>query len=255
VAYGVTWYRQEAERRATRDARRLVVDTLSRLPADLSRSGDRYGAGAGRDHCSAGRWRGRHRQDDGTILFADDPTRVGQDPEMRGKIHAVAAGVEAWSTAAFGCFNLRVGEDGGLAAAVGRSPRDRRGGRNRGTVGLAAFHRGGGLRRAHRHRHLLRRHGASARARARCRASGPSRAGSKARPTPAADLPAYMQPGFQEEVQARLRVEEELETVEKERDSLRGKVRHLESQLETLRSQPSEPEPEPDAHVVPLSRR
>jgi hypothetical protein len=32
-------------------------------------------------------------------------------------------------------------------------------------------------------------------------------------------------------------------------------VRHLESQLEKLRSRPSEQESEPDAHVVPLSRR
>jgi flagellar biosynthesis/type III secretory pathway M-ring protein FliF/YscJ len=83
----------------------------------------------------------------------------------------------------------------------------------------------------------------------------PSRAEKKAQPAPNPDLPAYMQPGFQEEVQARRRVEDELEAVEKERDSLRAKVRHLESELESLRSRADEPDSEPDGHVVPLSRR
>jgi predicted nucleic acid-binding Zn-ribbon protein len=64
-----------------------------------------------------------------------------------------------------------------------------------------------------------------------------------------------MHPGFQEEAQARRRVEDELESVEKERDSLRAKVRHLESELDGLRSRSVDAEPEPDGHVVPLSRR
>jgi hypothetical protein len=275
VAYGVTWYRQgELEREATRDARRLVVDTLQPLltPADLEEPirGDRYEDLAAEvdDHLLGGPintvviWR-----DDGTILFADDPTRVGQkDPEMRDEIHAVAAGTSEGVVDGerFRVFtSLRVGEDGELAAAeVGRShaaivaearepwyPWVSRA--LIAAVVFAALYIATGIYFAVRGRLDTR----AAREGSAPSGRHPARAEQKAQPAPKADLPAYMQPGFQEEVQARLRVEEELETLEKERDSLRAKVRHLESQLETLRSRSSEPEPEPDAHVVPLSRR
>lgn len=272
VAYGVTWYRQgELEREATRDARRLVVDSLQPLltPADLEEpiQGDRYEELAAEvdDRLLGGPinavviWR-----DDGTVLFADDATRVGQkDPEMRDEIHAVAAGTSEGVVDGerFRVFtSLRVGEDGELAAVeVGRShavivaearepwyPWVSRA--LIAAVVFAALYIATGIFFAVRGRLDTRAGSAPSQPHS-------SRAEKKAQPAQAADLPAYMQPGFQEEERARRRVEEELETVEKERDSLRAKVRHLEGQLDTLRSRPSDPDPEPDGHVVPLSRR
>jgi hypothetical protein len=44
-----------------------------------------------------------------------------------------------------------------------------------------------------------------------------------------------MAPGFQEEVQARLRAEEELDGVRRERDALLDRVRHLEAELDGAR--------------------
>jgi hypothetical protein len=275
VAYGVTWYRQgELEREATRDARRLVVDSLQPVltPADLEDPirGERYEQLAAEvdDHLLGGPinvvviWR-----DDGTILFADDPARVGQkEPEVRDEIHAVAAGTSEGMVDGerFRVFtSLRVGEDGELAAVeVGRShaaivaeaqdpwyPWVKRGLIL--AVVFAALYVATGIFFAV----LGRLDARSARAGSAPSERQPSRAEKKARPAPDADLPAYMQPGFQEEMQARRRVEEELEAVEKERDSLRARVRHLESELESQRARPSEPEPEGDGHVVPLSRR
>jgi hypothetical protein len=275
VAYGVTWYRQgELEKEATRDARRLVVDSLQPLltPADLDAPirGERYQELAVHveDHLLGGPinavviW-----GDDGTVLFADDPARVGQrDPDVRDEVHAVAAGTSEGVVDGerFRVFtSLRVGEDGELAAVeVGRShaaivaearapwyPWVRRG--LVAAVIFAALYIATGIFFA-----ILRRLDArDASSTSAPSERHPSRAERKAQPAPNADLPAYMQPGFQEEVQARRRVEDELEAVEKERDSLRAKVRHLESELETLRSRADEAEPEPDGHVVPLSRR
>jgi hypothetical protein len=274
VAYGVTWYRQgELEREATRDARRLVVDSLQPLllPADLEEPirGERYEqlAAEVEDDLLGGPintvviWR-----DDGTVLFADDPARVGQkDPAVRDEVHAVAAGTSEGVIEGerFRVFtSLRVGEDGELAAAeVGRShaaivaearepwyPWVSRA--LVAAVVFAALYIGTGIFFA-----VLGRLDARG-----ARASGPnerhpSRAEKTSPSAATADQPAYMHPGFQEEAQARRRVEDELESVEKERDSLRAKVRHLESELDGLRSRSVDAEPEPDGHVVPLSRR
>jgi hypothetical protein len=79
-----------------------------------------------------------------------------------------------------------------------------------------------------------------------------ARVESPASPGQSGNQPPYMQPGFQEEVQARRRVEEELESVEKERDSLKARLRHLESELAAVKDRSGEPEPAAD--VVPFAR-
>jgi hypothetical protein len=58
-----------------------------------------------------------------------------------------------------------------------------------------------------------------------------------------ASLPAYMQPGFREEVEARRKVEAELATSERERAELRERLRRLEGELEEARRRASESEP------------
>jgi hypothetical protein len=89
----------------------------------------------------------------------------------------------------------------------------------------------------------------AARRPAPARASRPKR---DRRPAEEADLPPYMRPGFQEEAMARRRVEEELEEVRTERDSLRARVRHLESELEEVRGRAGRPESSDG--VLPLRR-
>jgi hypothetical protein len=252
-----------------------VVDSLQPLllPADLEAPirGERYEELAAHveDHLLGGPinavviWR-----DDGTVLFADDPARVGEkDPAMRDEIHAVAAGTSeaVIDGERFRVFtSLRVGEDGELAAVeVGRShaaivaearepwyPWVSRA--LVAAVIFAALYIATGIFFAV----LGRLDKRAARDGTAPSERHSARAEKKATQAPPVDQPAYMHPGFQEESQARRRVEEELEAIEKERDSLRAKVRHLESELETIRSRSSETEPEPDdAHVVPLSRR
>jgi hypothetical protein len=273
VAYGVTWYRLgELERDAVRDARKLAVDSLQPLltPADVEAPirGARYEelAAAIEEDVMVGPanavviWR-----DDGTILFADDPGRVGEkDPQMRDAIYGVVAGTSEGIVDGDrfrALTSMRVGEPEALVVAeIDRSHTPMVAEARdpwyvwvgRGLVAAAIFavlYVVTGIFFAVLGRldvRNARRETTPPRERHAAREGAAS-------PSPSPDRPAYMQPGFQEEVQARRRVEEELENVEKERDSLRARVRSLEAELEAMRSQSGDSEPAAD--VVPLSRR
>jgi hypothetical protein len=240
------------------------------LPTDAEAPvrGARYEelAGALRDDLLAGPinsvriWRA-----DGMILFADAPDLVGQrDPEMRDEIHAVTAGTSEGMVDGdrYRIITLlRVGEsEEPVVAELGRShvamvsearepwyPWVSRG------LTAAAVCAALYVATAIFFALFAGLEGRAARRRWSPREGRPARADRKASPAPNPDLPAYMQPGFQEDAQARRRVEEELEAVEKERDSLRMRVRHLESELEALKARSGEPVP--DGDVVPLARR
>ena len=63
------------------------------------------------------------------------------------------------------------------------------------------------------------------------------------------DLPAYMRPGFQDEVEARREVESALETAQQERAQLLERLRRAEAELDEARRQLAEREP--TGHVLP----
>lgn len=58
-----------------------------------------------------------------------------------------------------------------------------------------------------------------------------------------------MRPGFQEEVQSRRHLEEELEVVRRDRDALRQRVQHLEAELTRLRAPREEAAIEPPGEL------
>jgi hypothetical protein len=62
------------------------------------------------------------------------------------------------------------------------------------------------------------------------------------------NLPAYMRPGFQDEVEARREAETALEAAEKERVQLLERLRRTEAELEEARRQLAEREP---GHALP----
>jgi hypothetical protein len=257
VAYGATWYTQgELEREATKDARKLAIDVVQPMlvPSDAVNPirGERYEQLLRyvEERVLAGPVnRVRLWRPDGTIVFADDPASVGdRDPGMRDDIHAVIAGTSE-SVVQGDRFRtltlLRLGEPPVLVAveldrshsAIVERARDRwypwaiRAGVAAGVcvalyiVTVIAFGLFGALKGrarptrpkepARQARKTLQRHAAA-----------------KAQE---ADVPAYMLPGFQEQVQARQRAEESLEAIERERNELRERVRRLESELEEAR--------------------
>lgn len=253
VAYGATWYTQgELEREATRDARKLAIEVLQPMlvPSDAASPirGERYEQLLGHveERVLAGPInRVQFWRPDGTILFADDPAFVGRrEPGMRDDIHAVIAGTSE-SVVQGDRFRtltlLRLGEPPVLMAveldrshsAIVEQARDRwypwaiRAGVAAGVcVALyVATVIGFGLFGAMK--------GRSPKPRTESKRDGhkktQARAGGKAQD---ADLPAYMLPGFQEQVQGRQRAEDSLEMVEKERNDLRERVRRLEAELE-----------------------
>ncbi len=272
LAYGVTWYTQgRLERDATRDARKLVVESfqplLSTADVEAPVRGDRYDEllatlreGLLSGPINAVRlWRA-----DGTVLFADTPAMVGErDPEMREAIHSATAGTAEGFVDGdrFRVFApVHVGDSDVLVAAeldrshaaivaearetwypwVGRGLAVAAGFAGLYVVTAIFFGILGGLgRRASRRE-------ASAPAK-------PARARREVPPAPIPNLPPYMQPGFQDEVQARREVEGELETVMRERDSLRERVRRLEIELE--RRAGGEDDGDRPGEVVPLARR
>jgi hypothetical protein len=259
IAYAVTWYRQsELEKAATRDARKLAVEVLQPLltPADVAApiEGERYDTlqRAVTQRMLGGPIDGvRVLASDGTILFADDEDLVGErEPELRPDIHAAIAGT-AESVVVGERFRtittLKIGEPPAVVAVeLGRShtaiveeaqdpwyPWVQRGiVAGAVCVGLAIatwllFSFIGGLRKATAHR--------------RDTVEWPPKRSRREPDRPIdPDSPAYMLPGFQEEVQARRRVEEELEQTRRERDSLRNRVRRLEMELDEARGEPSE---------------
>jgi hypothetical protein len=257
VAYGLTWYTQtQLQRDATRDARKLAVDVLQPilLPADAQGPirGTRYEELLAHVERSvlAGPINGvKLWAADGTVLFADDPALVGRrEPEMRDDIHAAIAGTsqgtvegERFRT----LTSLQVGQPPTLLAveldqshvALVEQAKERwypwtiRGGVAAAVcVGLyiaAAifFSLLVGLERRSAQRE----------------ASAPritAKATGRGAKEPASDesLPAYMRPGFQEEVEARRAAEAALAEIQKERAQLLELLRRTEAELEETRA-------------------
>ncbi len=264
VAFGVTRYRQsELERAATRDARKLAVDVLQPMltPADVEDPirGTRYDELLASVHevVLAGPINGlRLWRADGTILFADEPNFVGRRfPDMREDVHAVMGGTtqsEVDGDRFRTLTSLRVGEDPPVVVAVELDqphgaiverakdpwyPWVFRAGTAAAVcivlyVATALFF---ALLGAQSRRATQRKEPAGATKRSPVRAPG-SR-------TTDADLPAYMQPGFREEVEARRRAEEALAQADQERVALRARLSRLEAELDEARGRITEQEP------------
>ena len=253
VAYGVTWYQQtELEADATRDARRLSLDVLQPLLVSADAQGPVRGArydellDAVEKRVLAGPINGvLLLAQDGTVLFADQPALVGDEqPALRDDIHALISGASQSSVDDGRFRTLTVLEIGSpptpVAAELVRS--------HTAIVeesreqwypwvwraipaaivsfGLAlvtaiVFFAIGALRRR------------SARQRS-AGAAAPVRR-KKAERVANENLPAYMQPTFKDEVAARRRAEEELNTVQHERDALATRVQRLEAELDRLK--------------------
>lgn len=261
VAFGATRYIQsDLERDATRDARKLAVDVIQPMLVPSDAAGPIRGArydqllAAVEDRVLAGPInRVRIWRADGTVLFSDDLSDVGERvPEMRDDIHAAVAGTAESAVAGERYRTLtsvRVGEppivlavelDRSHPAIVERSrarwyPWAIRAGVGAGVcLGLYVatvllFGLLGALKRRPR------------------RARKPGREGRKAAGSAPAELdeslPIYMQPGFQQEVQARHRTEEALAAAERERRDLRERVRRLEAELDEARRRLEEHKP------------
>jgi hypothetical protein len=252
VAYGVTRYQQgELERDATREARKVAVESLQPLldAADVAGPirGGRYEelVASVREEVMAGPIVGvRLWAPDGTILFAETPDLVGRrDAAMRDEIQSAVAGTPQGFVDGVRyrvLVPLRVGDPAEVVAAeldrshtaiVAESEEQWYPWTKRGLTAAAVF---AGLSVltviVFGLLGLLQRRGA--RPKEPKPESRPRRAVREPVETREDDLPPYMQPGFQAESKARRRVEEELDSVTQERDSLRSRVRHLEAEVE-----------------------
>ena len=264
AAYGVTRYLQsELETDATRDARKLSVDVLQPLliPSDAEGPvrGTRYDEllSSVDQRVLAGPinavtlWAA-----DGTIVFADRRDLVGErEAAMRDDIHAAVAGTSQSSVEGDRFATLTVLEIGNpptlVAAELGRShaaiveesketwyPWMERAITAAivcfalfvaTAIGFFAF---GVLRRlaARRREPDASANGSAIHRRdpAKAERRAPAVAGDE-------DLPAYMLPGFREEVESRQRVEDELNATRSERDALVERLRRLEAEREGAR--------------------
>jgi hypothetical protein len=268
AAYGITWYQQDQlERDATRDARKLSVDVIKPLltPVDAEGPvrGDRYDEllAAMEKNVLAGSVSSvRVWGADGTVLFADDPSLVGdKEPAMRDDVHATIAGTSQSTVDGERYRTLTAIELGQppivVAIELGQShtgiveqareqwyPWVRRG--ITWAIVFAVLYVGtaiffavlGSLER----RSKRRPDAASANGSSNGRSSG-----RKAHPASPADpnLPAYMRPGFQEEVEARREVETALEAAHQERAELAERLRRTEAELEQARRRLADLEP------------
>jgi two-component system, NarL family, sensor kinase len=259
AAYGITRFRlTELEQAATRDARRLAVEVVQPAlsPGDGSRPmrGARYesmlstieGRVLLRPIGAVRIWSG-----DGTIVFADDPKLVGDRmPAMRDDIHDLNAGAVSGFVKG-GRFHtlvlLRVAKSPtSLAAELIRShaplvEKAKRpwypwvGRAIRGAIAFAALYvvtwAGLFVYDVLRRRSALRR----------------SRATMKEERSAAAEedenVPAYVRPGFREELETRQRVERELTSAQAERDELARRLQQAELELERLKATASVSEP------------
>jgi hypothetical protein len=257
ATYGVTRYLQsELESDANRDARKLSVDVLQPLlvPADAQGpvQGARYDEllAAVDQRVLAGPINGvLLLAQDGTVLFADQPSLVGDhEPALRDDIHAVIAGTSQSSVDGdrFRTLTaLEIGSPPTLVAAelvrshtaiveesrevwypwVGRAI----------TAAIVCF----GLalvtaivfsvigvleRRSTRQRSAV---------------EAPRLRRKKAGAEADENAPAYMHPSFKEEVAARRQVEDELRAIQHERDALAQRVQHLEAELDRLKERSS----------------
>jgi hypothetical protein len=266
VAYAANLYfESELERAATRDARKLAIEVIQPLlsPADASAPirGARYDqllASIDQSVLAGPVNTVRLWRADGTILFADDPSLVGdRDADMRDDIHAVTAGTS--QSQVLGdrfrvLTSIKVGEPPILLAVeLGRShsavvapaserwhPWVVRAGVAAGVcvvlyVATALFFSLFGT---------ITRRAKSAKP----KLADAGRSGRRAQKDPAPpepDIPAYMQPGFQDEFQSRKRAEDALAAAERERDGLRERVRVLELELEAARNKANGQESRP----------
>jgi hypothetical protein len=238
VAYGATRYLQsELEADATQDARKLTNGVLEPLLSDKDAAGPVRGARYGellasmRERVLAGPITGlRLWAQDGTIVFSDDRQAVGErDAKVRVELHATIAG-SSTSVVEDGEFrtttSMRVGDPPTIVAAelirsheaiveesreqwypwVGRSLTAAAALGGLWVVTLIAF---GALglaqaRRAARGEAVEAAESAAPSA----RADRPARPGRPAGQAPGDEnLPAYMRPGFREEIEARRRME------------------------------------------------
>jgi hypothetical protein len=253
AAYGVTWYQQtELEADATRDARRLSLDVLQPLLVRADAHGPVRGArydellDAVEKRVLAGPINGvLLLAQDGTVLFADQPALVGaQQPALRDDIHAAVSGASP-SSVDDGRFRtltvLEIGSPPTLVAAelvrshaaiveesreqwypwVWRAIPAAIVSFALALLTAIVFFAIGALRRRS--------------ARQRSAVAAPPVRRKKAERVANENLPAYMQPTFKDEVAARRRAEEELNTVQHERDALASRVQRLEAELDRLK--------------------
>jgi hypothetical protein len=257
AAYGVTRYLQsELESDANRDARKLSVDVLQPLlvPADVQGpvQGARYDEllAAVDQRVLAGPINGvLLLAQDGTVLFADQPSLVGDhEPALRDDIHAVIAGTSQSSVDGdrFRTLTaLEIGSPPTLVAAelvrshtaiveesrevwypwVARAI----------TAAIVCF--GLALVTAIVFSVIGVLERRSARPRSAVEAPRPRR--KKVAADADENAPAYMHPSFKEEVAARRQVEDELRAIEHERDALAQRVQHLEAELDRLKERSS----------------
>lgn len=257
AAYGVTRYLQsELESDANRDARKLSVDVLQPLlvPADAQGpvQGARYDEllAAVDQRVLAGPINGvLLLAQDGTVLFADQPSLVGDhEPALRDDIHAVIAGTSQSSVDGdrFRTLtSLEIGSPPTLVAAelvrshtaiveesrevwypwVARAI----------TAAIVCF--GLALVTAIVFSVIGVLERRSARQRSAVTAAPPRRR--KKDQVPDENAPAYMHPSFKEEVAARRQVEDELRAIQHERDALAQRVQHLEAELDRRKERSS----------------
>jgi hypothetical protein len=257
AAYGVTRYLQsELESDANRDARKLSVDVLQPLlvPADAQGpvQGARYDEllAAVDERVLAGPINGvLLLAQDGTVLFADQPSLVGdQEPALRNDIHAVIAGTSQSSVDGDRFRTLTALEIGSpptlVAAELVRShtaiveesrevwyPWVAR------AIAAAIVCFGLALVTAIVFSVIGVFERRSARQRSAVTASPPRRR--KRDQVPDENAPAYMHPSFKEEVAARRQVEDELRAIQHERDALAQRVQRLEAELDRLKERSS----------------
>ena len=256
AAYGVTRYLQsELESDANRDARKLSVDVLQPLlvPADAQGpvQGARYDEllAAVDQRVLAGPINGvLLLAQDGTVLFADQPSLVGDhEPALRDDIHAVIAGTSQSSVDGdrFRTLTaLEIGSPPTLVAAelvrshtaivkesrevwypwVARAI----------TAAIVCFGLALVTAIVFSVIGVLERHSA----RQRSAVTAPPRRRKKDQ-VPDENAPAYMHPSFKEEVAARRQVEDELRAIQHERDALAQRVQHLEAELDRLKERSS----------------
>lgn len=257
AAYGATRYLQSGlESDATRDARRLSIDVLQPLlvPADAQGlvQGARYDEllSAVDERVLAGPINGvLLLAQDGTVLFADQPSLVGDhEPALRDDIHSVIAGTSQSSVDGdrFRTLTaLEIGSPPTLVAAelvrshpaiveesrevwypwVGRAI----------TAAIVCF--GLALVTAI----VFATIGVLGRRSARQRSTveSPRLRRKKAGADADENAPAYLHPSFKDEVAARRQVEDELRAIQHERDALAARVQRLEAELDGLKTRSS----------------